>query len=171
MSVPNDTVDGASHPRRHFAVATFVVSGEKVLLLFHRKLAMWLPPGGHVEPSELPDEAAVREVAEETGVSIVLLGARGLDMAYPRQLVRPEGLQVEHIDAEHEHIDFVYFAVPTGGEVTPPVRSAEAECNRAGWYTLVEMAALGANAEIQAWAAKAIRTVAERGDWIAKDAK
>jgi ADP-ribose pyrophosphatase YjhB (NUDIX family) len=33
-----------------------------VLLVYHRKLAMWLPPGGHVEPNELPDDAAVREV-------------------------------------------------------------------------------------------------------------
>jgi 8-oxo-dGTP pyrophosphatase MutT (NUDIX family) len=23
---------------------------------------MWLPPGGHIEEGELPDEAAVREV-------------------------------------------------------------------------------------------------------------
>jgi 8-oxo-dGTP pyrophosphatase MutT (NUDIX family) len=45
-----------------------VVDGERVLLLFHAKLAMWLPPGGHVDPDELPDEAAVREVLEETGV-------------------------------------------------------------------------------------------------------
>ena len=162
MSVSTDTVGRPGNPRRHFAVATFVVSGERVLLLFHRKLAMWLPPGGHVEPSELPDVAAVREVAEETGVEVVLLGERGLDTAYPRQLVRPEGLQVEHIDAEHEHIDFVYFAVPAGGRLTPPVRSAEAECDRAGWYTLAEMAALGANEEINAWAAKAVRTVKER---------
>ena len=47
---------------RHFTVAVFVVWEGKVLLHFHRKLGMWLPPGGHIEEGELPDEAAVREV-------------------------------------------------------------------------------------------------------------
>ena len=42
---------------RDFTVATFVVHEGKVLLLWHRKLGMWLPPGGHIEPNELPDEA------------------------------------------------------------------------------------------------------------------
>ena len=34
---------------RHFTVAVFVVWEGKVLLHFHRKLGMWLPPGGHIE--------------------------------------------------------------------------------------------------------------------------
>src|SRR5438445_2984704 len=38
---------------RDFTVATFVVDAGRVLLLFHNKLAMWLPPGGHIDPSEL----------------------------------------------------------------------------------------------------------------------
>ena len=52
---------------RHFTVAVFVVWEGKVLLHRHRKLGMWLPPGGHIEENELPDEAAVREVLEEVG--------------------------------------------------------------------------------------------------------
>lgn len=40
-----------------------------VLLLRHRKLGLWIPPGGHIEPSDdsLP-AAAAREVCEETGL-------------------------------------------------------------------------------------------------------
>lgn len=34
---------------KHFTVAVFVVWEEKVLLHRHRKLVMWLPPGGHIE--------------------------------------------------------------------------------------------------------------------------
>ncbi len=48
---------------RDWTVATFVVHEDRVLLLWHRKLSMWLPPGGHIDLHELPDEAAVREVA------------------------------------------------------------------------------------------------------------
>ena len=59
---------------RHFTVAVFVVWEGKVLLHRHRKLGMWLPPGGHIERDELPDDAAVREVLEETGVEVELVG-------------------------------------------------------------------------------------------------
>ena len=37
-----------------------------MLLHHHRKLGMWLPPGGHIEEGELSDEAAVR-VAKPAG--------------------------------------------------------------------------------------------------------
>ena len=76
-------------PVREFTVAVFVVDQGRVLLLDHPKLGRWLPPGGHIEPGELPDEAAVREVEEETGVQIRLLGRRGVPVDSPRQLVQP----------------------------------------------------------------------------------
>src|SRR5690606_15105947 len=101
---------GTMEITRDFAVATFVVHQGRVLLLYHKRLGMWLPPGGHIEPNELPDEAAVREVYEETGVRVELVGERALPVDYPRQLVRPQGVQVERIGPGHEHIDLVYFA-------------------------------------------------------------
>ena len=42
---------------------------KKTLLLKHRKLGVWLPPGGHVNELEDPFEAALRELIEETGFS------------------------------------------------------------------------------------------------------
>ena len=90
---------------RDFTVATFVVHERQILLLRHRKLGLWLPPGGHVEPNELPDDAAVREVWEEAGVRCELVGERGLSIDYPRQLIRPAGIQLENIGTDHEHID------------------------------------------------------------------
>ena len=44
----------------------------RVLLVKHRRRG-WVPPGGEVENGETPREAAVRELAEETGVHAVPL--------------------------------------------------------------------------------------------------
>lgn len=144
---------------RHFTVAVFVVFQGQVLLHYHRKLGKWLPPGGHVEDNELPDEAARREVLEETGVRVRLVGARGLpdEFAEPRQLVVPAGVQVEPIYPGHEHIDLVYFAVPDpydrqASEVDPRL----AESDQVGWHTPERVGQLGASDEIAAWARRAV---------------
>jgi 8-oxo-dGTP pyrophosphatase MutT (NUDIX family) len=148
---------GPGEVLRHFTVAVFVVHAERVLLHFHRKLGKWLPPGGHVEDNELPDAAAVREVLEETGVRARLVGGRGLPIDEPRQLVVPAGIQVEHIYAGHEHIDLVYFATPQPGDAgAAEVDPRLAESDRVGWYAADDLAELGANAEIQAWARRAL---------------
>ena len=155
--MPEHPTLGHGEILRHFTVAVFVVHAERVLLHYHRKLGKWLPPGGHVEDNELPDDAAVREVVEETGVRALLVGPRGLPIDEPRQLVVPAGIQVEHIYAGHEHIDLVYFAIPVpddpgAADVDPRL----AESDRVGWYAAAELDALGANAEIQAWARRAL---------------
>ncbi len=110
---------------RDFTVAVFVIDRDHVLLHRHLKLGLWLPPGGHIEPNELPDAAAVREVQEEAGIDVELTGERGLDRDLPdepRQLVRPEGIQLELISPGHEHIDLIYFARPTAeGDALPEV--------------------------------------------------
>ena len=142
---------------RHFTVAVFVVHGGCVLLHFHRKLGKWLPPGGHVEDNELPDDAALREVFEETGIRARLLGNRGLPIASPRQLVIPAGIQVEDIYPGHEHIDLVYFAVPDpeqadSAEIDPRL----AESDRVAWYDPQNLASLGVDDEIRAWAKRAL---------------
>jgi 8-oxo-dGTP pyrophosphatase MutT (NUDIX family) len=104
---------------RDFTVAVFVVWQNQVLLHQHRKLGKWLPPGGHIEPNELPDEAAIREVLEEAGVKIQLMASDKLDYQaesdLPRQLTRPRGIQLEGISPGHEHIDLIYFARPEAG--------------------------------------------------------
>ena len=42
---------------------------DKWLFVRHRKRITWEIPGGHVEDTETPDEAASRELKEETGAS------------------------------------------------------------------------------------------------------
>lgn len=142
---------------RHFTVAVFVVHEQRVLLHFHRKLGRWLPPGGHVEDNELPDDAALREVLEETGIRARLIGNRGLRIDSPRQLVIPAGIQVEPIYAGHEHIDLVYFAIPEphdlrAAEVDPRL----AESDKVAWYAVSDLPRLGVDDEIQAWAWRAL---------------
>ncbi len=121
-------------------------------------LGKWLPPGGHIEDDELPDDAALREVLEETGMMVRLIGGRGLPIDDPAQLVVPAGIQVENIYPGHQHIDLVYFAVLDADDAEVDPRLVESD--RVGWYGLGELAALGVNDEIQAWSRRAVAELA-----------
>ena len=64
------------HDKIDFTVAIFVVHDAKILLIHHRKLDKWLPLGGHIELDEEPEQAALREAKEESGLEVELLGER-----------------------------------------------------------------------------------------------
>jgi 8-oxo-dGTP pyrophosphatase MutT (NUDIX family) len=143
---------GPGQTRRHFTVAVFVVRDGKVLLHHHRKLGMWLPPGGHIEEDELPDEAAVREVFEETGIRVELSGERREDVADPVQLYRPAGVQLENIGPGHQHIDLIYFAAPAG----PTEIHQEFTADKVGWYGPDDWSGMRVNAEVRGWCERAL---------------
>jgi 8-oxo-dGTP diphosphatase len=42
----------------------------KIMLIKHKKLQIWLCPGGHMEENEMPHQAAEREFLEETGIKV-----------------------------------------------------------------------------------------------------
>jgi 8-oxo-dGTP pyrophosphatase MutT (NUDIX family) len=136
---------------RDFCVAVFVVHDGRVLLHRHRKLNRWLPPGGHIEPNELPDEAALREVLEETGVRAVLAPDRGIDIdlpGQPKQLARPAGIQLADIGSDgHQHIDLVYFATGLPADPVPDV----------GWFAEPAWPDLHLTEEVEAWCLAAVR--------------
>lgn len=53
-----------------------VVGGDKVLVIRHAR-GEWIMPKGHLEPDEGPEEAALREVREETGLVAEILAPLG----------------------------------------------------------------------------------------------
>ncbi len=140
---------------RHFTVAVFAVWRGKVLLHLHRKLGMWLPPGGHIEQGELPDDAAVREVLEETGLRVEIVGEKWEDVPDPVQLYRPAGVQLEDIGPGHQHIDLIYFARPAG----PTGIAASFMEEKVGWYGPEVWDELPLNSEVRGWCERALDAV------------
>ena len=140
---------------RDFTVAVFVVHNDHVLLHPHRKLGIWLPPGGHIEPNELPDEAALREVEEESGLVVELVGGYGVevhDPGAPKQLVRPAGIQLEDISPGHQHIDLVYYARPLNAH--PAELPSLIDDMR--WLREEDFATIDLTDEVATWARQAL---------------
>lgn len=103
------------HEKIDFTVAIFVVHDGKILLIHHRKLDQWLPLGGHIELDEDPEQAALREAKEESGLDVELLGERPPTTGPgTRALIAPRFLDIHRITDTHEHIGMIYWARPKG---------------------------------------------------------
>jgi ADP-ribose pyrophosphatase YjhB (NUDIX family) len=64
-----------------YNIGAFVVIFDKksrVLLCHRRDMDIWNLPGGGVENGELPDEAAIRETREETGLKVKIKDLVGI---------------------------------------------------------------------------------------------
>jgi 8-oxo-dGTP pyrophosphatase MutT (NUDIX family) len=112
---------------------------------------------GHIEEGELPDEAAVREVWEETGVRVELVGERREDITDPVQLHRPAGVQLENIGPNHQHIDLIYFAKASGSAEIREDFSDE----KVGWYGPGDWASMRVNAEVRGWCERALEALGD----------
>ncbi len=85
----------------HFTASAFVLSPDRreLLLILHKKLGLWLQPGGHIEEKDVSwQQAACREVEEETGLT---------DLTLLRELV---DIDIHEIPAnsrepQHRHFD------------------------------------------------------------------
>ena len=102
------------HEQIDFTVEVFCVHAGRVLLRRHDKFGIWLGVGGHVELDEDPIQAAHREVREEVGLEIELLGVTAIPndprVVDYRQLVPPAFLHRHRVSANHEHLVLTYFA-------------------------------------------------------------
>ncbi len=125
--------------KRHFCASAFVVNpyDKKILLIKHKKNKRWTQPGGHIEGNETPEETALREVYEETGLRVRLLGER-----FPREddYIRPLGIQRNRKtlnDGEtHIHVDIIYAAIPN--DDSKLVLNKE-ESDDIGWFSREEL--------------------------------
>jgi 8-oxo-dGTP pyrophosphatase MutT (NUDIX family) len=107
------------HEKIDFTVAIFVIHEGRVLLVHHRKMGQWLPLGGHIELDEDPEQAALREAKEESGLEVELLGERPPTTgAGTRALIAPRFLDIHRITETHEHIGMIYLARPRNGTLT-----------------------------------------------------
>ena len=110
---------------RHFTASAFVLNDRReVLLVHHRKLGVWLYPGGHIEPGETPDDAALRGVREETGIEAVMVGECDVSLADAEAdvtvLHRPYRVLCEFIDDRaqpHYHLDLIYVCATRAREL------------------------------------------------------
>jgi len=136
-------------PAKHATASVFVLDrqpdGWRLGLIEHPRFGLRMIPGGHVEASESPAEAAVREVAEETGLAVRLVpppaaplpaGYRPPRVPQPWWIVEYEVPPDSHLDASHVHVDYLYVAV-----ATDPEPAAEPG-HPFGWYAAADLPGL-----------------------------
>jgi len=121
--------------RKQYVISAYLVYDNKVLLIFNKRLKMWLPPGGHIEEKEIPEEALEREIMEEVGLEIERNKNKEQDDFNTIALLQPDFLQVEDIDIEHQHIDLVYYCKAKGNKV----KASPREVSKYRWFTEEEL--------------------------------
>lgn len=147
---------------RQFTATAYIISDDRTLLIYHRKLQKWLPPGGHMDPNELPTETAKREVFEETGLEIEFINDEHVWVeewnanSFPRPyLCLLEEIPAFGIHPAHQHIDFIYLAKPSGGEE----KLNKNENDDLRWFTLQEIEALASDVEIFSETKSTLRSI------------
>ena len=112
----------------HVTGSAVVVGPRGTVLHLHKRLHRWLQPGGHVDPGERPEDAALREAQEETG----------LPLAHP-----VDGPRLIHVDVHpaakgHTHLDLRYLLLAPDRDPTPP----PGESPVARWFSWDEACAI-----------------------------
>lgn len=146
--------------KRQFTATAYVIDNQSVLLIHHKKMNKWLPPGGHMDPNEIPHEAALRETFEETGLHVELIPQENIhiDCYNAKSFPRPWMCLLEEIptygaEPAHQHIDFIYLAKPAKGEIT---HNGE-ETHGIRWFTLEDLQQLQPDVDIYAETLETIR--------------
>lgn len=119
----SDPFDQESDPV-HVTGSAIVVGPRGVVLLEHKRLGLWLQPGGHVDPGETPWEGALREAREETGLDVSFADVG--DDGVPRLV---------HVDVHpggrgHTHLDLRYLVFGGDADPNPP----EGESQQIAWF-------------------------------------
>jgi 8-oxo-dGTP pyrophosphatase MutT (NUDIX family) len=111
----------------HVTGSAIVLGRRGTVLLLHKRLGIWVQPGGHIDPGEAPWDAALRETIEETGLPV-------------RQPA--DGPVLLHLDAhpagDHLHLDLRYLLISEDAEPIPP----PGESQQVRWFPLAEALAV-----------------------------
>jgi 8-oxo-dGTP pyrophosphatase MutT (NUDIX family) len=105
----------------HVTASGIVVGRRGTVLHLHRRLGIWMQPGGHIDAGETPDQAALREATEELG----------LDVAHPADGPRLLHLDVHEAAYGHLHLDLRYLLLGADDDPHPP----PGESPEARWYS------------------------------------
>lgn len=122
LTTAADPFDRALRPAHVTASAVVLdAAARRVLLVRHRKLGLWLHPGGHVEPGDgsLAD-AALREAVEETGVECLRPLGGPMDLHRHPAPCAPRG-EADHLDVRYVLLADA-AAVPVVSEESTDVR-------------------------------------------------
>lgn len=148
---------------KHIVATGLIVNQNytKMLLVYHKKLNKWAAPGGHVEKNETPEQGAIREIMEETGVNVNFISEprHELDLRGENatQLETPYAVLYELIPEtpkegpEHIHVDFLYVFEADDNDV---IRVNKNETNDVRWFTREEITKIDAFPAIKKFAEK-----------------
>ena len=139
-----------------FTAEVFIVHKDKVLLRMHDKYKIWLSVGGHIEPNEDPNQAALREVKEEVGLDVVLWDEGQkftVNEGTFRNLVPPVGLNC-HMSDTNEHVTLVYFATASADKVVPEKTSDEWR-----WVSKEELGSMDLRENVREYALGALKAL------------
>jgi 8-oxo-dGTP pyrophosphatase MutT (NUDIX family) len=134
------------HPTSSVFVFRRLPGGWRIGLIRHPRFHLMMIPGGHVEPDESCAEAALREVAEETGLTVTLVsppaapvphGYRGRRVAQPWWIAEYQVPADNHHDESHIHVDHLYVAL---AGPAPPAPGPDR--HPFGWYTAQDLPGL-----------------------------
>ena len=107
-----------------------VRDGDRLLLTRRSDNGQWCLPGGGVDPGERPAETAIREVYEETGLTIRVTDLLGVYSDPDLVVGYPDGNRVQ------------IFAVCFWAEPLEGTAGLSDEVTEVGWFTAGEAAAL-----------------------------
>ncbi len=113
-------------------VAGYIFHDNKVLLIHHKKLKLWLPVGGHIDENETPDDALLREIKEETGLDVEIINQSNLGIAGNtiRNLALPFHVNV-HSVGDHNHCCFFYVCKTKNSQMI----KLNKEINNYKWFS------------------------------------
>lgn len=123
------------HDKIDFVSTAFIVHRDKVLLVHHRILKMWLPVGGHIELDEDPIEALYREIKEEAGIDKndleIMSNKPEIKGTRHKFLLTPNYLDIHNFSKTHQHISLNYFLKSKTEKIVRNIK----EHNEIRWFT------------------------------------